>query len=109
MGTVELSEAEIRLAGLPRAAVEAEGACQRSEIARRQALYRGGRSLPPLTGRAVLVTDDGIATGFTIGVGLRAVRGTAPAELVQAVPVAPPETLAELGLLADGVTCVATP
>jgi putative phosphoribosyl transferase len=109
IGEVELNEREIRLAGIPRAAVEAEIAHQRAEIERRKALYRGGRPLPPLAGRVVIVTDDGVATGFTIGAALRAVRGAQPAELVLAVPVAPPEALAELAPLADRVVCLATP
>lgn len=109
IGAVELNEAEIRLADLPRAAVEAEIALQRAEIERRKALYRGGRPLPPLTGRTVIVTDDGIATGFTIGAALRAVRSAGPAELILAVPVAPPDALNELASLADRVVCLATP
>lgn len=109
IGEVELNEAEIRSAGIPRAEVEAEVARQRAEIERRKQLYRDGRPLPPLAGRVVVVTDDGIATGFTIGAALRAVRGARPAELVLAVPVAPAEALAELSPLADRVVCLATP
>lgn len=109
IGAVELNEAEIRAAGIPHAEVEAEVARQRAEIERRRQLYRDGRPLPPLAGRVVIVTDDGVATGFTIGAALRAVRGAAPAELVLAVPVAPAETLTELAPLADRVVCLATP
>lgn len=109
IGEVELNEGEIRSAGIPRAEVEAEVARQRAEIERRKQLYRDGRPLPPLAGRVVVVTDDGIATGFTIGAALRAVRGARPAELVLAVPVAPAEALAELSPLADRVVCLATP
>lgn len=109
IGEVELNEAEIRSAGIPRAEIEAEVARQRAEIERRKQLYRDGRPLPPLAGRVVVVTDDGIATGFTIGAALRAVRGARPAELVLAVPVAPAEALAELSPLADRVVCLATP
>lgn len=109
IGQVELNEAEIRTAGLPRAEVAAEIARQRAEIERRKALYRGGRPLPPLAGRIVIVADDGIATGFTVAGALRAVRSAEPAELVLAVPVAPPETLAQLAALADRVVCLETP
>lgn len=109
IGQVELNEAEIHLAGVPRAAVEEEVARQRAEIERRKALYRGGRPLPPLAGRIVIVTDDGIATGFTVAGALRAVRSANPAELVLAVPVAPPEACAQLSALADRIICLEMP
>src|SRR5687767_3792747 len=46
--------------------LEAEAEFQRSEIARRKALFRGARPPAPVAGRSVLVTDDGIATGSTV-------------------------------------------
>lgn len=71
--------------------------------------YRGGRPPTALSGRAVLVVDDGLATGSSMRAALRAVRSRDPAEVVAAVPVAPRETCESLQEEADEVICVCTP
>ena len=60
----------------------------------------------PVEGRAAIVVDDGIATGATMRVALRAVRHRGPAHLVLAAPVAAVETLEELRGEADETVCV---
>lgn len=59
-----------------------------AELHRRAAVYRGAREPLDLAGRAVLLVDDGIATGATMRAAALAVRQLAPAALVAAVPVA---------------------
>lgn len=78
-------------------------------IRRRRALYLGGRAAVALKGRTAIVVDDGIATGATIRAALRAVRRGAPARLVLAVPVAPPEALERLAPETDDILCLSTP
>jgi putative phosphoribosyl transferase len=89
--------------------IDAEVAAQRQEIARRIAVYRAGRPLPDLAGHTAIVVDDGIATGATLVAALRAARALAPAHLVAAVPVAPPEGVARLAGEADEVVCLSAP
>ncbi len=89
--------------------LEQEIAAQRSEIKRRVQAYRGGRPLPDLEGDTAIVVDDGIATGATMVAALRAARALAPAHLVAAVPVAPPEGIARLAKEADEVVCLVVP
>lgn len=62
---------------------------ERAELARRVAAYRGDRAVLDLTGRHVLVVDDGIATGATMTAACRAARALGAARIVVAVPVAP--------------------
>jgi putative phosphoribosyl transferase len=57
----------------------------------------------------VVVVDDGIATGGTVTVALRALRKTGAASLILAVPVAPADTLLALRVEADEIVCLATP
>jgi predicted phosphoribosyltransferase len=86
-----------------------EIAFQKAEIARRKRLLRGGKLTPGLAGRSVIVTDDGIATGSTMIASLRVLAEQAPHEVIVAVPVGPPERLAELKPLCDAVVCLQAP
>jgi putative phosphoribosyl transferase len=62
---------------------------ERAEVERRVCLYRGDRPLPEVSGRCVVLVDDGLATGVTARAGLRALRAAGAARIVLAVPVAP--------------------
>lgn len=108
-GEVLLNDAEIRLMGISQKYIEEEIARQRAEIERRKDLYRGGKPFPRLTGRRVILVDDGIATGFTVRTSIKAIMAEKPLELVLAVPVAPAEAIDELAAMVDAVVCLDTP
>ena len=82
---------------------------ERKELQRREQAYRGERPWPVLTGRCVILVDDGLATGATMRVAVDAVRQDAPAHLVVAVPVAPADTVEMLRNQVDDMVCLAVP
>ncbi|TFV60759.1 phosphoribosyltransferase [Mycobacterium sp. PS03-16] len=79
------------------------------ELTRRETAYRRGRSALPVTGATVVLTDDGIATGASMLVAVRAVRELAPARVVVAVPVGPQSACRTLAEEADAVVCATMP
>ena len=94
---------------VPATYLEQERARQVQEIERRRSLYLGGRARAEIGDRTAVVVDDGIATGATVRVALRAVRRRKPARTVLAVPVAPPDTIEALRSEADEIVCLETP
>lgn len=76
-----------------------------AEARRREDRFRGSRLAPKLKERIVILVDDGLATGATMRAAVRSVRKAAPATLVVAVPVAPPQTCGALRREADEVVC----
>ncbi len=79
------------------------------ELRRREISYREDRPPLDLSGRIVILVDDGLATGSSMRAAVEAVRKLAPERIVVAVPVAPPSTAREMRRVADDVVCVATP
>lgn len=77
-----------------------------AEIDRRRRLYLAGRPHPEVSGRTVIVVDDGIATGATTRAALQAMRERKVGKLVLAVPVAPSDTLARLQSECDAIVCL---
>jgi putative phosphoribosyl transferase len=68
-------------------------------------------ALPPLAtaGRAVIVVDDGVATGMTMRAALRQLRRRRPSRIVAAAPVAAREAMRLMEADADEVVCLACP
>ncbi len=96
----------IRLVGVDEAEFNAIRDRELAEIERRRSLYLGDRGSVDVAGRAVIVIDDGVATGATTRAALRATRVRKPRKLVLAVPVAPTDTLVALRDEADDVVCL---
>lgn len=95
--------------GITKEYLRGEAARQREEIARRKQLYRNGQSLVNLRGKTVILVDDGVATGATMKAAVETLKREQAGKLVIAVPVAPPDTAAELRRMADVFVCLDMP
>jgi predicted phosphoribosyltransferase len=82
---------------------------ERRELERRVQLYRDHRPRPQLTGKTVILVDDGLATGASMAVAIAALRRTGPARIVAAVPIGSASMCRELRRQADEVICDQTP
>jgi predicted phosphoribosyltransferase len=108
-GARVLNDSVVGALGIPDSVIDAIAEREGREVERRERAYRGQRPYPDLEGRTVLVVDDGLATGASMRAAVRALERFRPAGIVVAVPVAAPETCAQLaGVVAD-VVCVETP
>jgi erythromycin esterase-like protein/predicted phosphoribosyltransferase len=79
------------------------------ELQRREILYRAGRPPLDVTGKVVILVDDGLATGASMLAAVTALRDREPAQIVVAVPAAPESTCREFGGLVDDMVCASMP
>jgi putative phosphoribosyl transferase len=108
-GLLVLDENLIRRLGLGNAELERAVALELRELDRREQVYRGDRDQFDLSGKTVILVDDGLATGATMKAAALAVRQHNPARIVVAVPVASRRTCDEFRADADEIVCAVTP
>lgn len=104
-----LNDDVVRAYHVPAAAIEAVSASEWRELGRREHRYRGFRPKVDLTGRTVILVDDGLATGATMRTAIAAVRARSAGRVVAAVPVGATEICAAMGRIADDAVCALTP
>ncbi|KTC91062.1 phosphoribosyltransferase [Fluoribacter dumoffii] len=82
---------------------------EQEELSRRELLYRGQKPFPELTGKTVILVDDGIATGYTMRAAIAALKQKKPIKIIVAVPVAAQSTCDEIASLVDEIICPMRP
>lgn len=85
--------------------LETEAKRQLDLIRARRTLYGPDRMAPPISGRAVVVVDDGLATGVTMVAALDWVRRRGPGRLIAVAPVGSAEAIEWTRNHADQVIC----
>lgn len=84
-------------------------AVETKELRHRAARLRAGRPPLDISGRSVVIVDDGIATGSTVTAAVMVARDLGAAYVIIAIPVAPRETIPQLEEIADEVAVLETP
>lgn len=79
------------------------------ELHRREHLYRHDRPLPAVTGKTVILADDGIATGATMRAVIEAVRHWRPDSIVVAAPLISPSIAHQIQSEADELVTLIQP
>lgn len=108
-GEVYLNAFAREVSGVTETYIREERDHQTAEIARRRKLFRAVKPPADVTGRSVIVTDDGIATGSTMLAALHVLSAQKPHEIIVAVPVAPPEALEKFRPRCSHLECLLTP
>ena len=102
-GAVILNEAVVREFGLTQEQINYQVNKVRVDIRQRSLLYRGNRPLVVVSGKIVIIIDDGLASGYTMMAAVESVRRRRPREIVVAVPAASAMAVKQLEKVADRV------
>lgn len=104
-GTIIFNEAIVQGLHIEQVAIDVVLESERQELLRRERLYRGDRHYIPLEDKTVILVDDGIATGASMRVAVKALHKLKPAGIVIAVPVAAYSTCEEMAPLVQQMVC----
>ena len=105
-GQVLINE-ELRAAlDLEAPAVDRAIAETRENVSERMARFTRNRTFPGLAGKTVILTDDGLASGFTMLAALQSIRQKKPSRIIVAVPTASLAAAKRVAAEADLVTCL---
>jgi putative phosphoribosyl transferase len=105
-GTTILDDAVIKNAGLSESQINYQVSKVRADIRHRSLLYHTDRPPVTITGRTVIIVDDGLASGYTMQAAVASLRNRKPEKIIAAVPVGPEHAIAAVAKVADRViTC----
>ena len=80
----------------------------RSNIQQRSIFYRGNKPLSLISGKTIILVDDGLASGYTMMAAVESLRRRRPKQIIVAVPAAPAAAVINVEKTADKVVTVET-
>lgn len=108
-GVRVLNERTVHYLNIPKEVIDRVAEQEQRELERREKAYRDNRSVPEVSGKTVILVDDGLATGATMRAAAIALKQMLPGKIIVAVPVASDETCREFKHEVDLVVCAITP
>ncbi len=107
-GEVIFNERLLSYLGLTEEQVRIQVEKTLATIEKRNVLFRSGKPYPQLTGRTVIVADDGLASGYTMLAAVRFIRKKVPEKIIVAVPTGSRPTIDLVLPEADEIVCLNT-
>lgn len=105
-GQVIINERLRASLGLSQHEVDQAIAETRENVSERIARFTGGKGVPALNGKTVILTDDGLASGFTMLAAVQSLRTHSPAGIIVAVPTASASSAELVSRSADQLICL---
>ncbi len=102
-----INERAVAMLNVARHYIDEQEAKILEKIAQKRALYNKARK--EIRGKRVILVDDGVATGASMYLAAQALKNEGAKEVIIAVPVAPPDSIALLKEVADRVVVLDIP
>jgi predicted phosphoribosyltransferase len=104
-GTVFLNEELLKSLNLSPSEIEEESRRVSEELEKRNRLFRGDRALPEVSGKNLILVDDGLASGYTMMAAVHSAKSRQASSIAVAVPTAPLRTIQKIEPLVDRMYC----
>jgi len=104
-GKCFLNEALVSRLNLTSSRIEEEKKRVLSELENRNEIFREAHPAPEVTGKNVILADDGLASGFTMLASIKTVKSLGAERIIVAVPTAPRDSLRRLEYDVDEIFC----
>lgn len=106
-GMEYINERAVAMLNVARPYIDEQEAKILEGIRQKRAIYNKPRL--DVQGKRVILVDDGVATGASMYLAAKALKAEGAKEVIIAVPVAPPDSIALLKEAADGVVVIDVP
>ena len=104
-GSVFLNESLLQRIDLKPSQIEEQANIVKKELEKRNKMFRQGKPFPELTGKTVILVDDGLASGYTMMASIYMVKKMGALKTVVAVPTAPLRSLEEVETGVEEIYC----
>jgi len=99
----------VRMLGVPQFALEAVEARERTRLEATERALRGDWPSPQMSGQAVILVDEGMATGATMHWAVKALRRLGAEHITAAAPTASRNAMELIQDLADAIVVLSVP
>lgn len=100
-----IDERLVKRLGLTKNEMEEQINKTKDILQKRNELFRKGKPFPEISGKTVILTDDGLASGYTMQEAIKFVKRKGVERVIVAVPTAPEETIYKIIDLVDEIYC----